>query len=59
MNKAVAIGLAVSSAFLWFGEPGSGGMLFESVDVTPGEARIMSTIAFVGAAIIWFMPGKE
>lgn len=56
-KQAIAIGLAVYSAVSWYA-PGFGGVLFDEVEVSTGEGRIISAILLVGAAILWFMPER-
>ena len=54
-----ALLLAALSVSMWFA-PSWSGIFFSAADnVTAGDGRIASSILFVGALVLWYLPTKE
>jgi hypothetical protein len=57
MNSGISVGLFVAGLMAWM-FPGFNGFLFEPSQVSAGETRILVTVFFVGAVIVWLLPTK-
>jgi hypothetical protein len=58
MNSQTVAALFVTMAALTWVAPNFNGIFFEASSLSDGEGRIISTILFVGAVNLWFMPPK-
>ena len=54
----VALLLLAGGVMMWF-DPGFNGVLFERSNISLAEGRTIAAILFVGAAIVWMLPGKR
>ncbi len=54
-----ALWLVAISLLMWFA-PGWSGFFFPAAEnVTAGDGRIASSILFVGALLLWYLPKKD